>query len=87
MNEEDLFTALKGIYQRCQGGYSCVAMLAGKSLCPVSQTVMGLCLMALPQGLGSLGSEIRTVSDRLFSARGKEPMAEWIICSQVRVSH
>ncbi|PWW78467.1 Amidophosphoribosyltransferase [Tuber magnatum] len=29
VNEEDLFTALKGIYRRCQGGYACVAMLAG----------------------------------------------------------
>ena len=30
VNEEDLFTALKGIYRRCRGGYACVAMLAGK---------------------------------------------------------
>lgn len=31
VNEEDLFTALKkGIFERCQGGYACVAMLAGK---------------------------------------------------------
>ncbi|KAI5852699.1 nucleophile aminohydrolase [Morchella snyderi] len=29
VNEEDLFTALKAIYKRCQGGYACIAMLAG----------------------------------------------------------
>ncbi|KAL7271531.1 amidophosphoribosyltransferase [Rhizina undulata] len=29
VNEEDLFTAIKAIYRQCQGGYACVAMLAG----------------------------------------------------------
>ncbi|KAF8250543.1 Amidophosphoribosyltransferase [Wilcoxina mikolae CBS 423.85] len=29
VNEEDVFTALKDVYKRSQGGYACVAMLAG----------------------------------------------------------
>ncbi|KAF8987764.1 amidophosphoribosyltransferase [Haplosporangium bisporale] len=29
INEEDIFTAIKGIYDVCQGGYACVAMIAG----------------------------------------------------------
>lgn len=29
VNELDLFTALVDLYKRCQGGYACVAMLAG----------------------------------------------------------
>ncbi|KAI5818755.1 nucleophile aminohydrolase [Pyronema omphalodes] len=29
VNEEDVFTALKDVYKRAQGGYACVAMLAG----------------------------------------------------------
>lgn len=31
INEEDIFTAIKGIYDVCHGGYACVAMIAGKS--------------------------------------------------------
>lgn len=27
--EEDIFTAVKGIYEQCIGGYACVAMIAG----------------------------------------------------------
>jgi amidophosphoribosyltransferase len=30
VNEEDVFTALKDVYKRSQGGYACVAMLAGR---------------------------------------------------------
>lgn len=30
INEEDIFTAIKGIYDVCQGGYACVAMIAGE---------------------------------------------------------
>jgi len=30
VNEEDIFTALTDLYKRCQGGYACVGMLAGK---------------------------------------------------------
>lgn len=29
INEEDIFTALGGMMSQCQGGYACVAMLAG----------------------------------------------------------
>lgn len=29
INEEDLFTALESMYRKCEGGYACVAMLAG----------------------------------------------------------
>jgi len=29
INEEDIFTAIKGIYQKCIGGFACVAMIAG----------------------------------------------------------
>ncbi|CAJ0846047.1 3896_t:CDS:10 [Entrophospora sp. SA101] len=29
INEEDIFTAIKGIYQTCIGGFACVAMIAG----------------------------------------------------------
>lgn len=29
INEEDLFTALESMYHKCEGGYACVAMLAG----------------------------------------------------------
>ncbi|RIA92290.1 phosphoribosyltransferase-like protein [Glomus cerebriforme] len=29
INEEDIFTAIKGIYERCIGGYACVAIIAG----------------------------------------------------------
>jgi amidophosphoribosyltransferase len=29
VNEEDIFTALKDVFSRAQGGYACVAMLAG----------------------------------------------------------
>nr|CAG8477281.1 10512_t:CDS:10 [Entrophospora candida]CAG8530941.1 2784_t:CDS:10 [Entrophospora candida] len=29
VNEEDIFTAIKGIYQKCIGGFACVAMIAG----------------------------------------------------------
>lgn len=29
INEEDLFSALKSMYNKCEGGYACVAMLAG----------------------------------------------------------
>lgn len=29
INEEDLFTALESMYKKCEGGYACVAMLAG----------------------------------------------------------
>lgn len=32
INEEDIFTAIKGIYDVCHGGYACVAMIAGKSV-------------------------------------------------------
>lgn len=84
VNEEDLFTALKGIYQRCQGGYACVAMLAGKNLLVVPQVIMGL--TKLSQDSESLDSEIHMVSGLLFSERGREPMAGWTICSPARVS-
>lgn len=30
INEEDIFTAIKGIFDVCHGGYACVAMIAGK---------------------------------------------------------
>ncbi|CAG8450213.1 2329_t:CDS:10 [Ambispora leptoticha] len=29
INEEDIFTAITGIYEQCIGGYACVAMIAG----------------------------------------------------------
>ncbi|CAG8497767.1 16961_t:CDS:10 [Funneliformis caledonium] len=29
INEEDIFTAIKGIFEQCIGGYACVAMIAG----------------------------------------------------------
>ncbi|KAG0233120.1 amidophosphoribosyltransferase [Actinomortierella wolfii] len=29
INEEDIFTAIKGIFEVCRGGYACVAMIAG----------------------------------------------------------
>ncbi|CAG8463707.1 9233_t:CDS:10 [Acaulospora morrowiae] len=29
INEEDIFTAIRGIYEKCIGGYACVAMIAG----------------------------------------------------------
>ncbi|KAJ1564789.1 amidophosphoribosyltransferase [Nowakowskiella sp. JEL0078] len=29
VNEEDIFTALKGVYEQCQGGYAVAAMVAG----------------------------------------------------------
>ncbi|CAO3688688.1 unnamed protein product [Rhizopus stolonifer] len=29
VNEEDIFTAIKDLYQQCKGGYACVAMIAG----------------------------------------------------------
>ncbi|KAF9546862.1 amidophosphoribosyltransferase [Mortierella hygrophila] len=29
INEEDIFTAIKGIFDTCHGGYACVAMIAG----------------------------------------------------------
>ncbi|KAF9584397.1 amidophosphoribosyltransferase [Lunasporangiospora selenospora] len=29
INEEDIFTAIKGIFDVCHGGYACVAMIAG----------------------------------------------------------
>ena len=38
INEEDIFTAIKGIYDVCHGGYACVAMIAGKL---VSASVVG----------------------------------------------
>lgn len=30
ITEEDIFTAIKGIYDVCRGGYACVAMIAGE---------------------------------------------------------
>jgi amidophosphoribosyltransferase len=32
INEEDIFTAIKGIFDVCHGGYACVAMIAGKQV-------------------------------------------------------
>ena len=32
INEEDLFSALESMYKKCEGGYACVAMLAGFGL-------------------------------------------------------
>ncbi|KAI9104960.1 phosphoribosyltransferase-like protein [Phlyctochytrium arcticum] len=29
VNEEDIFTALEGVFEQCQGGYACVGMIAG----------------------------------------------------------
>ncbi|KAJ3086525.1 amidophosphoribosyltransferase [Quaeritorhiza haematococci] len=29
INEEDIFTALRGVYNQCRGGYACVGMIAG----------------------------------------------------------
>lgn len=29
VNEEDIFTAIKDLYQQCKGAYACVAMIAG----------------------------------------------------------
>jgi amidophosphoribosyltransferase len=29
VNEEDIFTAIKDLYEQCKGGYACVAMIAG----------------------------------------------------------
>ncbi|KAG9298429.1 hypothetical protein G9A89_008693 [Geosiphon pyriformis] len=29
INEEDIFTAIEGLYEKCIGGYACVAMIAG----------------------------------------------------------
>ncbi|KAI8992566.1 amidophosphoribosyltransferase [Pilobolus umbonatus] len=29
VNEEDIFTAIKDLYNQCRGGYACVAMIAG----------------------------------------------------------
>ncbi len=30
VNEEDIFEAIKGVYQKCRGAYACVAMIAGE---------------------------------------------------------
>lgn len=30
INEEDIFKAIKDLYQQCKGGYACVAMIAGE---------------------------------------------------------
>jgi len=32
INEEDIFIAIKGVYDVCHGGYACVAMIAGELL-------------------------------------------------------
>ena len=29
INEEDIFTAIRGLMEQCRGAYACVAMLAG----------------------------------------------------------
>ena len=31
INEEDIFAAIKGIFDVCHGGYACVAMIAGNA--------------------------------------------------------
>lgn len=32
VNEEDIFTAVTGMFEQCRGGYACVAMIAGINL-------------------------------------------------------
>lgn len=32
INEDDIFTALEGVYASCKGGYACIAMIAGYGL-------------------------------------------------------
>ncbi|KAL1914255.1 uncharacterized protein VTP21DRAFT_9069 [Calcarisporiella thermophila] len=61
INEEDIFMAIKNLFQQCKGGYACVAMIAG----------FGIIGFRDPNGIRPIGFGRRTSSkgtDYMFSS-------------------